>query len=177
MGVAMSWSMQAWLRLPSRIALLLGFSALSAAAAQASAPEIGRGAQPDRVPQQSAKSFGDLAIWSEAGRIYVSESGKPAQELRLGDTPEARQLRHMLERDGAVTGSPRVLLDRLILVGGGGDGFHWVPSDKKKASGAMSAPAATGVAPRTRTAPGQTPPPETPGLPSRTNTARLPEKG
>src|ERR1051326_7235769 len=96
-----------WLRLPSGMA----------------EPELGKG--PTRAPQQSAKSFGEVLIWSEGGRIYFSESGNEAQELRLGDTPQARHLRELLEREGVVAGSPRVLQHRLILVGGGGNAIHW----------------------------------------------------
>jgi hypothetical protein len=121
-----------WLRLPSRIAVLLGMGALSATGAQPAMaePELGKG--PMRVPQRSAKSFGEVLIWSEDGRIYFSESGNKAQELRLGDTPQARHLRELLVREGAVAESPRVLQHRLILVGGGGSAIHWggaQPSD------------------------------------------------
>jgi hypothetical protein len=116
-----------WLGFSSRIALLLGLGALSTAGAKADTGQTGAGHGPTRVPQQSAKTFGDLLIWSEGGRIYVAESGKKAQELPLGDTPETRHLRLMLERDGATVDSPRPLRDRIILVGGGGEGFHWHP--------------------------------------------------
>jgi hypothetical protein len=114
-----------WLRLPSRIAVLLGMGALSATGAQPAMaePELGNG--PVRVPQQSAKSFGEVLIWSEDGRIYFSESGNKAQELRFGDTPQARRLRELLDREGAVAERPRVLQHRLILVGGGGAAIHW----------------------------------------------------
>jgi hypothetical protein len=117
--------MPKWLRLPSRIALLLGIGALSAAKPDAAEAHVA----PDltRAPQQSAKTFGELRIWSDDGRVYVAEAGKPARELHLGDTAEARRLRQLLERDGASSEAPRVLVDRMILVGGGGDGFHWAP--------------------------------------------------
>jgi hypothetical protein len=88
-----SWSLSRWMRLPSRIALLLGLGALSASAVQANTAEVNAGNAPLRVPQQSAKSFGDLLIWNDGGRIYLSESGKEAEELRLGDTAEARHLK------------------------------------------------------------------------------------
>jgi len=112
------------LHLPSRIALLLGLSALSVAGAKA---DTGGEPHPDRtrVPQQSARPLADIAIWVENGRIYLSEAGKPAEELRLGDTAEAELLAQMLNDRGATAVTPHVLRDRIILVGGGGDGFHW----------------------------------------------------
>jgi len=114
-----------WLRLPSRLALLLGLGALSAAGAKADTGESHPGSA--RVPQQSVKTFGDLSIWSEGGRIFVAESGQEARELPLGDTAEARRLRDMLGREGAIAAAPRELRDRIILVGGGGVGFSWAP--------------------------------------------------
>jgi hypothetical protein len=113
-----------------RIALLLGIGAISAAGARPDAAPVGVGGEPMRVPQQSAKSFGELLIWSDGGRIYVAERGQQARELQLGDTAEARHLRELLERDGATADRPRILPDRMILVGGGGTGFHGVPADK-----------------------------------------------
>jgi hypothetical protein len=114
-----------WLRLPSQIALLLGMGALSAAGPKAAVAEAHLGNGLMRVPQQSAKSFDEVRIWSDAGRIYVSEAGRDPQELPLGDTPEARHLRQLLERDGAIVNSPRALQHRMILVGGGGEAIHW----------------------------------------------------
>jgi hypothetical protein len=112
------------LHLPSRIALLLGLGALSIAGAKA---DTSGDTQPDRarVPQQSAKPLADIAIWVENGNIYLSEAGKPAEELRLGNTTEAELLAQMLNERGATAVTPHVLRDRIILVGGGGDGFHW----------------------------------------------------
>lgn len=136
--------------LPGRIALLLGLAALSATAGDAgAAPGVPAAGELERVPQQSAKAFGELLIWSEAGRIFVAEAGQPAQELRLGDTPEAARLRELLQREGATSGAPRALRDRVILVGGGGDGFHWAPSrQSNEASKARAAaPRAGGKAP------------------------------
>lgn len=191
-GVAMfvpPW-MRGRLRLPSRIALLLGFGALSAAGAQANATEVDTSSKPERVPQQSGKAFGELAVWTEEGRVYVSESGKPAQELSLGNTAEAAYLRELLERDGANAASPHLVPDRIILVGGGGSGIGWVPADRSQApagagapSGAGSgyaapgSPAATGFGPARPSTPGQAAPPENRRLPSKANTAHGRENG
>jgi hypothetical protein len=123
------------LGLPGWIGLLLGLGALSTAAAKA---DIGRphpGPGPDRVPQQSARTFGDVLIWTESGRIYVSESGGASRELVVGETREARRLRELLEQAGATVEAPRVLRDRIILVGGGGEGFHWAPMRRPEEPG------------------------------------------
>jgi hypothetical protein len=151
------------LRLPSRVALLLGVGALSATGAQAAPGELDRSA---RIPQQSAKSFGEVRIWMEAGRIFVSELGKATEELRLGNTPEARRLRALLEQDGATAASPRILPDRMILVGGGGCGFDWAPADRSRTTGNPVPPAATSFGGSNPSPPGQSKPPANSRLPS-----------
>jgi hypothetical protein len=121
-----------WFGLPSRIAVLLGIGAISAAASgQAEARPVDLENRLAGVPQQSVKRFGEMHVWSDGGRIYLSESGGAARELPLGDTAEARHLRQLLERDGAVAGAPQVLQHRIILVGGGGNGFHWSPGARQ----------------------------------------------
>jgi len=129
------FSLTKWLRLPSRIVLLLGLGAFSAAGADADTGEVHSGSGPARVPQQSVKTFGDLLVWSEGERIYVAEPGTEARELPLGDTPETRRLRQLLQRDRATKESPRALHDRIILVGGGGSGFQWVPAQQPAGRG------------------------------------------
>jgi len=119
-------SMRRWLRLPSRIALLFGIGALSVAgaeAATAAGPHPADGG--NVVPQQSAKHLGDLQIWQDGGRVFASEAGRPAEELRLGDSPEAALLRERLRLAGATRDAPHTLRDRIILVGSGGAGLHW----------------------------------------------------
>ncbi len=120
----MSSSMRDWLRLPSRIAMLLGLGVLSAAHAKAGITIDAPPRDAVRVPQQGAKAFGDLLIWHENERIYVSEAGQPAEELRLGDSAETASLKRLLKREGATAATPHALRDRIILVGSGGDGFH-----------------------------------------------------
>ncbi len=103
-------SLPRWLRLPGGVALVLGLGALSAPAAQASAPET-------RMPA----GLGDTLIRSENGKIYLSEGGRET-ELRLGATPERDRLLRLLEEHGPAG----IKLDRdprLIMSGGGGTGF------------------------------------------------------
>ena len=171
----MSLPFSKWLRLPSRIALLLGLGALSAAAAKADAPEMGN--EPARVPQQSAKSFGELRVWSDDGRIFVSDAGREAQEFRLGDTPEARHLRQLLEQSGAAAESPLVLPQRIILVGGGGEGIHWTPVDKTRTSGTPEARGAAGFGPVKPGSPAQTTAPASTGAPGKLGTPGTQKKG
>lgn len=166
LGVVMSWSgsMQEWLRLPGRIALLLGFGALSAAGAQADATGIDTANQPNGMPQHSAHAFGELRVWSDGARIYFAESGSEARELQSADTAEAQHLRQMLQRHGALSASAALPLAPTILAGGGGDGFHWTPARTKSTSAAPTAgPPATSFGPTKPVAPSRTAPPEDPG--------------
>jgi len=131
--MAMPRGVRGWFALPSRIALMLGLGALSAGtAAKAEATPV---PEPARVPQQSVASLGELRLWSEGDRILVSERGGEARELHLGNTAEARRLRNLLERAGATADLPQIVHDRLILVGGGGQGYSWNPSEKRPNSG------------------------------------------
>ena len=61
--------------------LLLGLGALSVSAAQANTAGRVAGNGPLRgAATESAKKLGDLLIWNDGGRIYVSEPGKEAEE-------------------------------------------------------------------------------------------------
>ena len=147
-----------WVGLPSRLALLLGVGALSAAGVRADAATIEQGQQPPRMPQRSVANFADLRIWSAGGRVYLSDCGAEATELRLSDTAEARRLRDLLERHGATEAGAGIRLDRMILAGGGGDGFHWAPPGRKPGTG-TPAGSVTGVgAPRGTGSPAAQPP-------------------
>src|SRR5436305_555979 len=81
---------------PRWATLLLGVGAMSVGAAKAAGVDPATNVEPERVPQQSAKSLGELLVWTDAGRIFVSEAGRPAEELRLGQTAEAAALRDLL---------------------------------------------------------------------------------
>lgn len=123
--------MREWLGAPSRIALLLGAGALSIAVARADTVPLETAGDADtRMPQQSAKPFADLVIWQEDGRVFIAETGKPAEELQLGDTAEAELLCQLLREQGASADKPHTIGDRIILVGGGGCGFDWTPPGK-----------------------------------------------
>ena len=135
------FSLNGWLRLPSRIALLLGLGALSAAGADANTGEAYTAT--DGVPRQDATAFADLRIWTEGGRIYIAEPGKPGEDLCLGDTLEARHLRQLLEQQGATAASRHVPFGRMLLVGGGGCGFDWPQPEKGRP---VSTPTSHGLA-------------------------------
>ena len=106
--MAIPCSVRKWLRLPGRVALILGLGALSTAGSQADT-------------QASQPASGDASVRSDGGKIYLSEGGRET-ELRLGATPQRERLLRLLEEHG----SAGVKLDsdpRLIMSGGGGTGF------------------------------------------------------
>jgi hypothetical protein len=140
---------QKWLGLSSRIALLFGVGALSAAGVRAEAGPIDDVKHPP-VPQQSAGNASEMRIWIDGGRIYLSEAGGAACELQLGDTPQARHLSQLLQQEGVVASSPKVLPRAILLAGGGGDGFHWAPPRQTANSAEpAAAPARTSAKPST----------------------------
>lgn len=110
----MPFSARRWLRLPSRIALILGMSALTTAGARAGVPE-----QDD----SNLASIGDAHVRSEGGRIFLSEGGRES-ELRLSATPQRDRLLQLLEEHGP-TGVKLDRDPRLIMSSGGGAGFYW----------------------------------------------------
>src|SRR6266478_7640816 len=142
-------SLRRWLRLPGRVALILGLGALSTAGARADTPD-----------QAHRTAFRDVLIRSEGGKIYFSERGRET-ELRLGATPERDHLLRLLQDHGPAG----VKLDpdpRLIMSGGGGAGFSlWdvkksltdkptpAPQDPPQATRPLSPPE-KGSAPRPR---------------------------
>src|SRR5207302_8663193 len=140
--MSLPFSLDRWLRLPSRIALLLGLGALSAAGANPNAANAHTGKEPDGVPRRDAAAFADLRMWTEGGRIYLAEPGKPGEDLCLGDTLEARHLRQLLEQHGATEPSRHVPFGRILLVGGG-CGFDWPSPEKGKP---VSNPASSALA-------------------------------
>jgi hypothetical protein len=103
-------SVPKWLRLPGRVALILGLGALSTAGAGADTPD-----------QAHRTAFDDTLIRSEGGKIYLSEGGRET-ELRLGATPERDHLLRLLQ-DYGPAGVKLNPDPRLIMSGGGGSGF------------------------------------------------------
>jgi hypothetical protein len=122
--MAISRSLHRWLRLPSRIALILGLGALSTAGATADA-------------QANQTASGDALIRSDGGKIYLSEGGRES-ELRLSATPQRDRLLRLLEEYGPAG----VKLDRdprLIMSSGGGAGFYWWGQKKSAPDGVAPA--------------------------------------
>jgi hypothetical protein len=106
--MAIPRSVRKWLRLPGRVALILGLGALSTTGVQADT-------------KASKPASGDASVRSDGGKIYLSEGGRET-ELRLGATPQRDRLLRLLEEHGPAG----VKLDsdpRLIMSGGGGSGF------------------------------------------------------
>jgi len=105
-------SLRRWLRLPGRVALILGLGALSTAGARADTP--------DRTHRTA---FGDILVRSEGGKIYLTEGGRES-ELQLTATPQRDHLLRLLEDRGP--GGVKLDRDpRLIMSSGGGSGFFW----------------------------------------------------
>jgi hypothetical protein len=137
-------SVHRWLRLPGRIALVLGLGALSTTAAPADA-------------QANQAAPGDALIRSDGGKIYLTEGGRET-ELRLSPTPQRDRLLRLLEEHGPAG----VKLDRdprLIMSSGGGAGFYWW--GQKKSTTETVAPAGSAPPPQA-TAPSGSPKRSTP---------------
>ncbi len=116
-----------WLRLPGRAALLLGLGALSTAGARADTPQPPSGGVVPGAQDQQPDSA-SLLLRVEGGRVYLSEADGEFRELPLGDTPEARRLRQLIEDRGA---GGDLRLNPTVLAGGGGAGFYWWSSGGK----------------------------------------------
>src|SRR4051812_37462041 len=102
-----------WLGLPSRVALLLGIGALSVGGADATA--LDQDGHPAEAPQTATEQFGKLRVWTDGEQIFLTEASESARKLRLGDTAEARRLRELLQRGGAINSRAAIHLDRMIL--------------------------------------------------------------
>jgi hypothetical protein len=144
--MAISRSSREWMRLPGRLALILGLSALSTAGARADTPE---------QPQRGA--VGDLLIRSEGGKIFLSEGSRDFRELQLRDTAVARRLRQLLENRNRAEGAAHLRPDSTMMASGGGSGFYWWwrPADKADRPVKPENPDKSGT-PQNPAAPGKT---------------------
>ena len=158
--MALSFAARKRIIWPSRLALLLGMGALSAAT----------GTNADALPadqaspraQQRLEVAGELLVWTEGGRIYLAELGSATRALEVGETAEARRLQQLLDQAGATDAASGMRLDRMILAGGGGNGFAWAPQT----------PAGSGTA---ATATADQVPDDGKDVPRRENTSRQPK--
>jgi hypothetical protein len=114
-----------WINLPSRVAMLLGIGVLATGGARAETTVGDAAVAAPHPPQAIADDRAGLSVWASDGRIYLADPR--VRELQLSDTPEARRLHDLLRQRGATDMRSSVRLDRLLLAGGGGDGFHWAP--------------------------------------------------
>jgi hypothetical protein len=152
------------LRLPSKIALLLGLGALSLGVHGEISQDRefeGVGA----VPQADRIGLGELSVRMEDGRVYVAEAGKAFELLNLGETPEALVLKQVLATSPAASAPAGMRLRPTILAGGGGQGYHWtrvpVPpaaDGPAGSSGADQTSARNGSLPPGQAGPGSKPP-------------------
>jgi hypothetical protein len=140
--MSLSSFIQKRLRLPSRIALLLGLGALSAAGARAETT----------ASHNNSSAFGDVQMRLEGGHVFVSE--RNGEFRRLGDSAETRLLIQLLENDASAAGGVRPPMTK--LAGAGGSGFHWAPADTADTSRKASSTAQSS----TRKAVGTTAPPQ-----------------
>src|SRR6185437_4311483 len=163
--MALSFAARERIVWPTRLALLLVMGVLSAAAGtKADAMPDDQGAAPPLTQHRLAAS-GELSVWTEGGRIFLAELGGAARALELGETGEARRLQQLLDQAGATNAASGMRLDRMILAGGGGNGFAWAPQRPARSGTATTAPAGAGS---------QGPADET-GVPRHANPSRRPK--
>jgi hypothetical protein len=79
---------------------------------------------------------GSVVLKRENGSLLISEHGGPFERLDLGDTPEAAELRRLLDKlapDGSVVSVP---IDNRIVADGGVSAYR--PPPAKKQGGAKT---------------------------------------
>jgi hypothetical protein len=121
-----------WWRLPGRLALLMGFGALSATSAEAcltrDAADLRGLATGSAAPQPGGSvTHSGSVLRIRGGAIEIAEGGGAFRDLRLGNTTEARHLKQLLQNNSAARGEGGTWLEPTILAGSGGSGFHWSP--------------------------------------------------
>lgn len=107
-------------RLPRWGALLLGFGALFAGGARAASPDVQPVGTPPGSPSAPGVAADKVTIRSEGGKVYISQAGRPFEELTLGDTPEAEHFKRLLEEAGFAAGQISVPVGSTIVASGGG---------------------------------------------------------
>jgi len=132
-------SIRKWLHFPSRIGLMVGLGALSAAGAQADAT----------AAQDNGNLAQNLRIRLEGGQVYISERGSDFRKLPLGDSAETRQFVQLLK--SANSSEVEANSREIILAGAGGGGFHWAPANTTDSRGNRGA--TSPVAPRKPSSP------------------------
>ncbi|HTO63286.1 MAG TPA: hypothetical protein VMM15_18745 [Bradyrhizobium sp.] len=120
-----------WSQLPAVGALVLGCGALLGLGQEARADQSRAQPAPD---QQSSKRIAtpssDVAVRLDGEIISISQDGRPFEELRLENTPEAAYLRKLLRDAGAVGKSVAVSTGAMIVASGGGSGKGEKPSQQ-----------------------------------------------
>jgi hypothetical protein len=119
-----------WSRMPAWGALMLGFGVLIGGNARADQPK-----PPELAPDLSGQSpsrSDQVALRLDGEIVYLSQGGGAFEELRLGDTLEAVQLRKLLRDAGGMGQSVSVPVGSTIVAGGGGGASGWGWKSKKK---------------------------------------------
>jgi hypothetical protein len=109
-------------RLPKLGALALGFGGLFAADAPAERSEfqpIGTTIGASRRPDLALDA---VLIRLNGERIYISQRGGTFEELSLGNTEQAKYLRHLLRDAGAAEHPVSVPVGWMVVANGGGAG-------------------------------------------------------
>lgn len=142
-------------KIPAGVALLLGAGALSAASGNAGATNLTHPSALAPVSSLAPNSPG-IQLWTENSRIYLSEASGGQRELTLGSGQQKERLVELLQRAGASAPSAAIGLPRILLAGGGGDGFHFTPRRSSERATAISR-----AKPGTSTETGPAAPPDT----------------
>jgi hypothetical protein len=122
-----------WSHLPGWGALLLGFGAL-AGDARADRPQLGPPGSAPRPSSQSASQPGEVRVMIHGEKLYISQDGRPFEQLELSDTPEAAYLKMLLRDEGADRRSVSIPVDAMIVASGGGGAKGEKPRDSRAAN-------------------------------------------
>jgi hypothetical protein len=115
-----------WSQLPAWGALMLGLGMLIGGNARADQPKT-----PDLSGQLPSGSD-EVALRLDGENVYFSQGGGAFEKLRLGDTPEAANLRKLLRDAGGMEQSVSIPVGSTIVAGGGGGASGWGWKSKKR---------------------------------------------